>query len=253
MGCDEEVYEVDLYPPSAPRELYAEAGDRVVEVFWQECLDNDLAGYNIFVSTSYYGRYQFLGSTNQAYFIDDRIPNGQTFYYRVNAYDYNGNESQLSDQAASATPRPEGYNVVLKDYRVFPNQAGYDFSTYSIGRYDDQYTDIFFENYNGVYYMDVWDDTEIQDMGYTKSLYEIIESPTKGWSPTKDVQLIVGHTYVVRTWDYRYAKIRINSIFSTQINFDWAYQLQQYNTQLKINPNTDRKPLNYGLWHNSRK
>lgn len=253
VGCDERFYQPDLTPPSVPRGLYAEAGDKLVEIFWNQNLEHDLSGYRIFVSTSAVGKYQYIGSTKQTYFLDKGIPNGQTYYYTVTAYDFEENESPLSREVVSATPRPEGYDIILKDYRTYPDEAGYDFSAYSVEPFDDNYTDVYFENYNGTYYFNVWkEDTEIQDLGYTKSLYEIIEAPTSGWSPTGDVRIIVGHTYVIRTWDYHYTKIRVTSLSSTRVIFDWTYQLQSYNTQLKISVPTVRKPHTTGVGVNRR-
>jgi hypothetical protein len=244
FGCEENFFHPDMSPPSEPHGMYADAGDKFIDVFWSANTENDIAGYNIFVSTSINGRFQLIGSTRTTHFVDADIQNGITYYYRVSSYDFDQNESSLSADYAYATARPEGYDIVLKDYHVFPAASGYDFSTYSVGQYDDQYTDVFFDFNNGTYYMDVWEDSEIQDYGYTKSLYDIVEAPTSGWSPSKDVRLIVGHTYIVRTWDFHYAKIRIKDLSSTRVIFDWAYQLQSNNTQLKINIPSDRKTPN---------
>lgn len=242
-GCYDRLYQPDLTPPVAPRNLYAEAGDNLAELFWTQNSERDIAGYNIYAQSSSNTRFQYIGSTNTNHFIDRGIENGATYYYAVSAYDIDDNESPLSKEYAFATPRPEGRDVILKDFSQYPNTSGYDFSTYSVGRYNDDYTDIFFEYYTGMYYLNVWDDTEIQDMGYTNSLYDILESPTIGWSPTKDVQAIAGHTYVIRTWDYHYAKVRITSLTSTKIVFDWAYQLQSHNPFLKVDKSNERKPL----------
>ena len=242
-GCETRILVPDYTPPVVPRGVFAEAGDNFVEIFWQDNSDADIAGYRVYVKTETMTRFQFLGSTSYNYFLDNGIPNGKTYYYGITAYDVNGNESDLSYDIGVATPRPEGYDALLKNYRSYPGLSGYDFSSGTIGRYDDQYTDIFFENYEGIRYLVVWDDTEIQDMGYTNSLYDIAESPTRGWSPTGDMVAIVGHTYVVRTWDNHYAKIRIVDLSTTAVQFDWAYQLQAYNPYLKLNADAERVPL----------
>jgi hypothetical protein len=132
----------------------------------------------------------------------------------------------LSIDVAYDIPRPEGYDVVLTDYRQNPGAAGYDFSAYAIVPYDDLYADFYFENYQGVLYANVRDDTDIQDMGPTASLLEIGVAPADGWSDTHDARLIVGHTYVVWTWDDHYAKFRVTSLSPGRVVFDWAYQLR---------------------------
>jgi hypothetical protein len=249
-GCEDRLLQPDIFPPSAPRGLYSASGDHFVELFWDENPEADVAGYRVYVNTSPSGTYEFIGTTHHGYFLDDGIDNGRTYYYAVAAFDFDGNESELSRNITSETARPEGYDVSLTNYRTNPNAAGYDFSTVSVGPYDDQYTDVFFEYYNGIYYLDVWDDSNIQDMGYTSDLYEITQSPTVGWSPTKDVRLIIGHTYVVQTWNNHYAKLRVASLSSSGVNFDWAYQLQEGNPFLK---GGDRKALSYGTGVLSRK
>jgi len=93
--------------------------------------------------------------------------------------------------------------------------------------------DFFFENYQGEFYLDVWDDTDIQDMGSTNDIYDIPFAPTSGWSTTKDAVAKVGHTYVIWTWSNHYAKIRISQITSERMVFDWAYQIVQGERQLK--------------------
>ncbi|MBI3765941.1 MAG: hypothetical protein HY277_05500 [Ignavibacteriales bacterium] len=188
IGCQEKFIQPDLTPPSPPQGLYTETGDEMIVIFWNSSPEIDVAGYNIYGSNSLRGTYQLLGSTTETQFIDKGIVNGRTYYYAVSSFDFNGNESQPSHDIVYETPRPEGYDVVLKDYRTSPDFAGYDFSTYSVGPYDDKYTDIFFESYNGTTYLDVWNDSEIQDVGYTKSLYDIGVAPTDGWSPSKDVR-----------------------------------------------------------------
>lgn len=252
-GCMVNVSEPDTTPPAIPRGLYTIAGDRMVELFWVSNTERDFAGYYVYVSSSYDGRYQRIGSTNQNYYVDRGVRNGHTYYYAISAYDINGNESDLSPEVACVTPRPEGYGVILRNYRADPNHSGYDFSTSSVGRYNDQYTDVFFEYYNGVHYLNVWEDTDIQDMGYTNSLYDIVEAPTRGWTPTKDVVAIPGHTYVIWTWDNHFAKIRVTEVSSARVKFDWAYQLQTGNPSLKMNVKVHRDPLQMGSGAKSRK
>ncbi|MBI5020186.1 MAG: hypothetical protein HZB59_02000 [Ignavibacteriales bacterium] len=244
IGCDEHFLQVDNTPPLSPKGLYAFAGDDYVELSWLANGEADLEGYNIFVSTTPSGKYQYIGSTKSEAYYDKDARNGITYYYKLTSYDYDGNESILSKEYAYATPRPEGFDVDLKNYRDNPNYAGYDFSTNTIGPYDDQYTDLFFEYFDGIYYFNVWNDTEIQDMGYTSSLDEIAQSPTRGWSPTGDVRLIAGHTYVLKTWDAHYAKVRVISLSANQVIFDWAYQLQSGNTFLKKIVANERGKLN---------
>jgi hypothetical protein len=232
FGCHE-LHKIDTTPPAPPQGIRAAALDDAVELTWLRNTERDLAGYNVWVSDTYDGRYQLLGSTAGNDFVDHGASNGVRSYYAVTAYDFEGNESAMSRDVVYATPRPEGYGITLRDYRTLPGSAGYDFSTYSIGTYSDNYTDVFYEYYNGYAYLNVWTDTDIQDMGYTESLYEITTAPATGWAPSKSVEAIVGHTYVIWTWDDHYAKIRVTELTPTRVTFDWAYQVAPTNPDLK--------------------
>ena len=226
-------YYVDNTPPAPPSGIYVLNGDNVVDISWNPNQERDVAGYNVYYAYSYNGKYTLIGSTANNYFTDDGANNGTTYYYAVAAYDYNGNESDLSYDVAYATPRPEGYNQSIFDYLNFPDNAGYSFTTYSTVPYDDQSTDFFFENYNGTYYLDVYKDSDIQDMGATNDIYDIPYAPDNGWSSTKDVIAKVGHSYVIWTWDNHYAKVRVKNITPDRIVFDWTFQLVQGNKELK--------------------
>jgi hypothetical protein len=230
------LYEIDTQPPSIPSGIRTISLDNAVQLDWNPNYERDFAGYHVWVSDAFDGTYTLIGTTKQPQFVDDGAINGVTYYYGVTSYDFNGNESEMSRDVAYDTPRPEGYNVGLYDFVGFPDASGYDFSTYSIGRYDDQYSDMFFENANGVYYLNVWSDTDIQDMGYTQTLDDISAAPGGGWSPSGSVEAIIGHTYVIWTWDDDYAKVRVKSISATRIIFDWAYQTAPANPELSRAP-----------------
>jgi hypothetical protein len=232
-GCFHDPFGPDFTPPSPPRGVTTSTGDGFIEVFWDENREPDVAGYHVYAASSYEGPYDLIGTVSSPYFVDYGVRNGYLYYYAIDAYDFAGNVSELSRDVAYDIPRPEGYNVVLSDYRVYPASSGYDFSTYSIVPYTDQYVDIYFENYNGTLYMNVRTDSDIQDMGLTSSIVDVREAPASGWSTTHDVLLAAGHTYVVWTWDDHYAKFRVTSLSSGRVVFDWAYQLVESNPLLK--------------------
>jgi hypothetical protein len=233
-GCKHLVNDfIDRTPPAPPTGLWTETGDNFIELLWDRNREGDVAGYNIFVSGSYDGRYELIGSVREPYFNDRDARNGLTYYYAVTAYDYDGNESELSRDVAYDIPRPEGFGVVLDDYRRVTATAGYDFSRYAVVPYNDLYADMYFENFQNTLYMNVREDADIIDMGPTNSILDIREAPSSGWSTTYDVRLVAGHTYVVWTWDDHYAKFRAVNVSGNRVTFDWAYQLQKSNPLLK--------------------
>jgi hypothetical protein len=238
-GCDE-FDEFDSRPPAEPSNIRTITGDNRVDIIWDENYERDVAGYNVYYSYSYDGKYELIGSTEDNYFIDYDAKNGETYYYAVTAYDYNGNESDLSYDIIYDTPRPEGFNQAIFDFNVSTSNSGYDFSNYLVVPYNGEDADFFFEIYNGTPYLDVWDDSDIQDMGATNDIWDVDAAPTSGWIPKdneednfKYVEAIAGHTYVVWTWDNHFAKVRISNITNERIVFDWAYQLVEGNIELK--------------------
>jgi len=241
-GCHTHIFEPDLIPPAAPSGLRTLTGDGFIEVFWDDNYEPDLAGYYVYVSSSYDGRYELIGTTYDSYFLDEGARNGDLSYYAVAAFDLAGNQSPLSLDVAYDIARPEGYDVVLMDYRQNPAAAGYDFSDYTVVPYNDLYADFYFENYHGALYANVRDDTDIQDMGPTSSLLEIGVAPADGWSATHDARLLVGHTYVIWTWDDHYAKFRVTGLSPGRVVFDWAYQLRPSTPLLKRGGGGKRAP-----------
>jgi len=238
IGCHD-PFLVDRTPPNPPQGIQAVARDNSTQLSWFACQEPDVAGYKVWVSDRYDGTYELVGKTTDPTFNDYAAKNGVREYYAVSAYDFDGNESNLSKDVVYATPRPEGYGTKLGDYRLSPSIAGYDFSAYSVGKYNDDLTDLYFEATNGRYYLDVWQDTDIQDMGYTNSLHDIALAPAAGYSPSKTVEAIPGHTYVLWTWDNHYAKVRVKEVTPTRVTFDWAYQVAQANPELKRNAGVD--------------
>ena len=237
-SCQENDYYDDT-PPNPPKNLMVIPGDNQTEINWDENRESDLAGYNVYFSYEYDGKYELIGSTNVNYYVDKDAVNGEKYFYAVTAYDYNNNESELSYDYVYGIARPQGYNQTVFDYLKYPNQAGYSFSKKLVVPYDDVEADFFFENYNGTFYLNVWSDTDIQDMGETVSIYDINLAPLSGWvllgegENVKYIEALIGHTYIIWTLDNHFAKIRITQITPQRLVFDWAYQLVEGERQLK--------------------
>ncbi len=238
QACDDHsdnvVYD-DYSAPMPPVGIITFSLDNAVELVWIENQESDLDGYNIFVSDRYDGRYELIGTSRTARFTDRGVTNGRTYYYAVTAFDFRGNESDLSKDVVYDTPRPEGRGVQLLDRFIATDRAGYDFSMFRVLYYDTDETDIFFEiTDRNIPYLVVWDDSDIQDMGYTNNLDEITRAPQEGWNSTGDALAVRGHTYVVKTFDNHYAKIRVTDITPNSVIFDWAYQVDRGNPELIV-------------------
>ncbi|MBR9977810.1 MAG: hypothetical protein KFH87_06955 [Bacteroidetes bacterium] len=230
---DDHIVYGDSTPPFPPVGIVSISLDNAVELRWIENQEPDLSGYNVYVSDRYNGVYEIIGNSRTAGFIDRGASNGVTAYYAVTAYDVDGNESELSRDVAYDTPRPEGRGVSLLDRFLLPGRSGYDFSEYAIVHYDTELTDFFFEiTDQNIPYLVVWDDTDIQDMGHTTSIDDISAAPSSGWNPTGDALAVRGHTYVIKTFNGHYAKIRLVDIDADGVVFDWAYQVSRGNPEL---------------------
>ncbi|MFQ6031919.1 MAG: fibronectin type III domain-containing protein [Candidatus Zixiibacteriota bacterium] len=241
-GCEERIYVVkpDTTPPSIPKGIYSITADEAVWLFWEENDEKDLAGYRIYRKTDpESNKYYYLVTVDTAGYIDYNVKNGKTYYYGVTAFDYDGNESDLS-YVTYDTPRPEGFGEIIQDYHRYPKRSGYDFSEDAVVSYDDEDTDIYldYDDYYKVYFLCVRDEyTDIQDFGYTDKLDDVNVSPETGWSGLGWVEVILGHSYIIWTRDNHFAKLRVNGfIRSYGIVFDWAYQIDEGNPELAPRP-----------------
>lgn len=103
----------DTTPPDTPINLSATSDDRKILLKWDAVDAGDLAGYNVYRSTSSISGTSTLtpindsGLVNTASFTDESVQNGTTYYYRVTSVDNEGNESTPSIEVEStpfATP-----------------------------------------------------------------------------------------------------------------------------------------------------
>ncbi|MBA3402515.1 MAG: S8 family serine peptidase [Actinobacteria bacterium] len=95
----------DTTPPGAPTGLTAVAGNASVTLDWADNLESDLAGYDVYRSTTSGGPYAKVngGLVSTSSYGDNGLVNGTPYYYVVQAVDTSTNASANSNQA-SATP-----------------------------------------------------------------------------------------------------------------------------------------------------
>lgn len=95
----------DTVAPDAPTGLDAAAGNGTISLIWAENIEADLASYTLYRSevSDTYSEPLIEGLTSPDY-VDVSVSNGTSYYYKVSAVDFSGNESDLS-AGATATPR----------------------------------------------------------------------------------------------------------------------------------------------------
>ena len=241
-GCGDDTTSVrDVTPPAAPRGVRTITGDQEVYIDWLANTEADVEGYYVYEGSCYDASCAHrVGATSGTSLVVAGLTNGVTRYFSVSAYDHHGNESELSYDVVFDTPRPEGTGRVLSNYLDTTAGSGYDFSAYTTRAWNDTLSDMYF-GFNGTFYQMFVPDyqTDIQDAGYATTLDAVDWAPSSGWSPTGTVELIVGHCYVVWTRDDHFAKFRVTDLrpggagTPARVTFDWAYQVDQGNPELK--------------------
>jgi hypothetical protein len=256
-GCNDSTAPRDTTPPVAPRGLRSVTGDHTAYLSWLDNTESDVAGYRVYMSECARGPgcpYAALGATDEARFTVSGLANGETRFFAVTAVDYAGNESELSGDISLEdvfdTPRPEGFDAGLNNYLDTDVASGWDFSVYSPRAWNHVETDMFFGELNGEFKMFVPDfGTDIQDAGFATTLDAVDWAPEIGWSPSGSVELIPGHCYVVWTRDNHFAKFRVTSLTAALVTFDWAYQVDPGNPELKARPareeGSTRRPIQW--------
>lgn len=255
IACDvrETVYVdgQDITPPPVPSGVRSITGDGVVWVHWNEITGvDDLEGFKIFrsIDNNIFNRIATVSAAVSSY-ADYNVINGQTYFYGVSSFDFDGNESNESFDYVIVfdTPRPEGIATIFNSADPgYTDISGFDFSSETRVLWSSPDCDINLEydDTPGITSFYIWlgpHGLAIQDMGYTSGFDDISYAPPAGWSGMEYVEAIEGHTYVLLTMDNHYAKVRISSFSGVpaySMTFEWGYQTDTGNRELKIDPST---------------
>lgn len=254
VGCDDDndVILIDM-TPAAPQGVFSVTGDNAVYIYFNGPYESDIDGYIIWRSLEPLTNYGEIGTVDAVSnsnldliiyeYIDVAVNNGVTYYYAVSSVDNSGQISELSAEDVFDTPRPEG-ETILSDAAVNSNVSGYNFAAEARVSATSEVADVFVDRASDIFFINAGDIlTDIQDMGFTSSLDDVGWAPEEGWSDIGWFEIIVGHTYVIWTNDNHFAKIRVLSINSISVNFEWAYQTDEGNPELKPVVPTATKPV----------
>jgi len=120
-------------PPSAPTGVSATPGNAQVTVDWANNPEGDIAGYNIYRSTTAgSGHTKLNGSLlTQSLYTDNAVTNGTRYYYKVTAVDIDSLESLQSAEVNAMPVQPPSGNLkdighLLNRITHGPNEAAID-------------------------------------------------------------------------------------------------------------------------------
>jgi hypothetical protein len=103
-----------------------------VKVYWNDNSENDLDGYRVYCGTSANYQYILNVGLNKPVYIKGLDANN-TYHFAVSAYDWWGNESELSDDVEqtipSDAPSDELISIILQQSEILYQLGVYDPST----------------------------------------------------------------------------------------------------------------------------
>lgn len=275
MGChddDDRVVMVDVTPPAIPAGVSSITADEEIILYWLPNREPDLAGYRIWWSDDNvdFGRepladidawdplnYDAGSGEGDDFMIysDLGIPNGSENFYAVTAYDFAGNESDLSLEYVRDVPRPEGF-VILGANDLFPSTSGFDFSRFARQADDLVSTDVWYEvDGNNVGWFVLPDPlavnrlVSVQDYGPV-GFDALSYGPQDGYSRLDRVEVIAGHSYAFEIVSdlggldiVNYAKFYVDSANANEVALFWGYQEVPGEEQLKGEPTHRTLPI----------
>gem|GEM_PF-66203 len=111
------VQKIDTVYPAQPHGLVSRSGDSSVVLHWDSNSETELAGYNIYRSTSLNGSYskQNTSIVDLLSYADVNVGNGTPYYYCLKAINVFGFESPASD-TISVTPHTFASDDEFLDY-----------------------------------------------------------------------------------------------------------------------------------------
>jgi fibronectin type 3 domain-containing protein len=114
------VQEEEVSPyPAQPTGLQARGGSQKVVLTWQPNKESTLRGYKVFRGTTPMGPFSKVASVTKNTFTDDAdLENNRTYYYKVQAFNKEGQESPTSTVIAAETA-PSPFSPIILDATPF--------------------------------------------------------------------------------------------------------------------------------------
>jgi hypothetical protein len=244
-ACDDDGDDVTGVAPGAPANLTPFTGDGEVILVWEAPASGEVESDNVYALIAETGRFELIGVTTSTAFLDDDVVNGETYRYRVTAVDFDGDESDPSNEAFD-TPRPDELNVLLSSVATDPATAAFDLTEGGVVAADAATATFRFEEIGGVPRLIPLNGAEVQDVGFVDALScrgapgctELNFAPEAGYFP-EPVPALVGDAYVFRIPEPGgrfFGAIRVSHTAPGVLVFDWAFQTDRDNRELLRRP-----------------
>ncbi|MBA2565452.1 MAG: hypothetical protein H0V09_08545 [Gemmatimonadetes bacterium] len=246
MACDDDDDDGGFSAgrPDAPTNLTSFTGDGQVVLVWDPS-DDEVESYNVYALIDQTDEFELIGVTTSAAFLDDDVVNGDTYFYKVTALDFDGDESNFSNEAFD-TPRPDELNVLIESAGVDPAEAGFDLTTGQVVSATSSSATFRFEEIAGVPRLVPANGAEVQSVGFVDALscrgagdcIELNFAPESGYFP-ETAEALVGAAYVFRIprgGDRLFGAVRISHTAPGVLVFDWAFQTDANNRELLRRP-----------------
>ncbi len=108
---------LDTSAPDKPGPVKSTGRNKLVGLQWDKAAAADLAAYHVYRSETPLSGYALIGKTefNRYVDADNKLVNDQTYYYRVTAVDFAGNESlMVQTQGMPVAPGPTPVSGVIE-------------------------------------------------------------------------------------------------------------------------------------------
>lgn len=102
----------DTTAPSVPTSVSATGQFEAVSVNWTNPTQSDFSHVDVYQSTSSGGTYTLIGKSSGTSFLSVGLSTTTTYYFKVKAVDFTGNQSAFSSVASATTVAAPASNVV---------------------------------------------------------------------------------------------------------------------------------------------
>jgi hypothetical protein len=216
--------------------LLSFTGNGQVVLVWEA--PEDVESYNVYALIEETDDFEVIAITTSTAFLDTDVINGETYRYRVTAVDFDGDESDFSNEVFD-TPRPDGLNFLLASVQSDPATAAFDFAVERVVSATSPTAAFHFEEVGGVPRILPLNGAEVVRLEEpVDQLGDVNFAPESGYLPDP-VQAFVGSAYVFRISRGSarfFAVIRVSHIAPGVLVFDWAFQTDEGNRELLRRP-----------------